>query len=80
MAHRVKLRRDRFEREAQTRGLASQSAQARAIGVHHSIHHRALNGQRELSGPYIIGVLRLLGNAEVQSQLKSLFEYDETDA
>lgn len=73
---RVKLRRERFEREAHTHGLTSQTKQAAAIGVHESIHSRALKGQRDLSGPYVIGVLMLLGDARVRAQIQSLFETD----
>lgn len=74
ISHRIKLRRDRFEHEAQRRGLDSQTDQARAIGVHTSIHHRALQNQRELSGPYVIGVLLLLGDAATRRRVTELFD------
>ena len=79
MAHRVRLRREQFEAKAHGLGLDSQSAQARAIGVHQTIHHRALQGARELNAHYVISVLLLMGNAHVRKQIGALFEVaDET--
>ncbi|NUW45599.1 hypothetical protein [Nonomuraea rhodomycinica] len=78
MAHNVKLRRDEFADQAAALGLDSQSAQARAIGVHVSIHNRVITGKtKDLSGPYVIGILRLLGDDTVREQIEALFDVDE---
>lgn len=77
MAYRVKLRRNGFETRAWQKGLDTQTKQARAIGVHESIHSRALSGHREPNGPYVIGVLLLLGNASVRRQIRELFDVAE---
>ncbi|GAA3172946.1 hypothetical protein [Nonomuraea roseoviolacea] len=78
MAHNVKLRRDEFADQAAALGLDSQSAQARAIGVHVSIHNRVITGKtKDLSGPYVIGILRLLGDDTVREQIAALFDVDE---
>lgn len=71
----AKLRRDPFEHKAVARGLDSQSSQARAIGVIPSEHHRALNGsQQEISGFYVIGLLRIVGDDATVRLLNELFE------
>lgn len=76
----VKLRRYEFEARAKRIGVESQSAQARAIGVHVSIHHRALNGvQNDLSGTYVLGVLWLVGDDNVRRHIRSLFERDDCE-
>jgi hypothetical protein len=80
MAHRVKLRRERFETEANTLGLASQTKQAAAIGVHKSIHSRALRGHIDLSAPYVIGVLMLVGDARIRAKIRDLFDVDAAEA
>jgi hypothetical protein len=80
MAHVIRLRRTPFEQQAKARGYESQSAQARAIGVHVSIHNRALHGaSRALSGPYVIGVMRLLGDEGVQRFLDEMFDVGTDD-
>lgn len=74
---RVTLRREQFEREARTRGLDSQTKQARAIGVCDSIHSRAMQGKITLSGPYVLGVLLLLGDERLRRQVQQLFDVTE---
>lgn len=71
---RVRLRRAQFETRARSLGLESQSAQARAIGVHVSIHHRALKNVQELSGPYVLGVLLTIGDEHVRAQVRQVFD------
>jgi hypothetical protein len=73
MAHRVALRRTKFESRAAELGLDSQSAQARAIGVAPSIHHRVLKGERGMSAEYALGVLRLFGDDHLIAQIEALF-------
>lgn len=71
----AKLRRSPFERKAVARGLDSQSKQARAMDVLPSEHNRALNGhQREISGFYVIRLLRVVGDANTVKLLDELFE------
>jgi hypothetical protein len=70
----VRLRREQFETQARQLGFESQSAQARAIGVHQTIHHRAIHGARELSGSYVIGVLLLVGDEQVRKQIADIFD------
>ncbi len=78
MGHSIRLRREGFEPRAKKRGLASQASQARAIGVHDSIHSRALSGRIEPSGPYVIGVLRLLADKRTRALLDDLFDVVES--
>lgn len=73
MTHLVMLRREDFEDKARRLGLDSQRKQAQAIGVHESIHSRAIKGQRPLSGQYVIGVLLALGDAHLREQVTNLF-------
>ncbi|GII87121.1 hypothetical protein Ssi03_51110 [Sphaerisporangium siamense] len=73
---RVKLRRDRFVESAQGRGLTSQQAQADAIGVGKSTHSRALAGHITLSGEYVVGTLKALGDKQIRNMLDELFEID----
>jgi len=80
MGHRVRLRLDQFESRAQDLGLDSKISQARAIGVHHSIHSRVLRSKRELSAAYVLGVLRLFGDDHLRQQVESLFEVTEEPA
>jgi hypothetical protein len=81
MARTLTLRRDEFENRARARGLDSQSAQARALDVHVSIHNRVMNGvTRELSGPYALAVLLLVGSEEVRNEIKALFGDHEQEA
>jgi hypothetical protein len=81
MARTLTLRRDEFENRARARGLDSQSAQARALDVHVSIHNRVMNGvTRELSGPYALAVLLLVGSEEVRNEIKALFGGHEQEA
>lgn len=77
MAHRVRLRREHFEAKARSLGLDSNTSQARAIGVHHSIHSRALHNKRELNSAYVIGVLMLVGDDNLREQVKALFDVEE---
>lgn len=80
MAHVVRLRRDEFQEQAAALGLESQSAQARALGVHVSIHNRVITGKtQELSGPYIVGILWALGTDCVREKLHQLFEIEIDD-
>ncbi|MFI7468214.1 hypothetical protein [Nonomuraea sp. NPDC049646] len=74
MAHRVRLRRDEVETRLTELGYDSQSAQARAIGVVPSIHHRALKGSREPNAEYVLCVLYLVGSDEVRREIKALFD------
>lgn len=76
MAQRVRLKREGFEQQAQQLGLTSQAKQARAIGVHDSIHSRALAGRIEPSAPYVIGVLRLVADDQTNALIDSLFEVE----
>ncbi|MFI6793616.1 hypothetical protein ACIBG4_40430 [Nonomuraea sp. NPDC050383] len=77
MAQPVKMRLDEFEDRAAKLGLKTQTAQARAIGVHVSIHNRVLTGvTRELSGPYVIGLLRVFGSEELRKEIDALFHND----
>lgn len=76
MAQRVKLKRGEFEQHAKQLGLDSQAKQARAIGVHDSIHSRALAGHIEPSGPYVIGVLRLIADERTNALIDTLFEVE----
>ena len=71
---RVKLRHVDFEAKARTLGIRSRREQADAIGVHESIHSRMFRGERELSGPYVIGVLMLIGDDHIRAQIRSVFE------
>ena len=80
MAHRVALRRTKFESRAAELGLDSQSAQARAIGVAPSIHHRVLKGERGMSAEYALGVLLLFGDEHLIAQIKALFGRAGQDA
>lgn len=80
MAHTVQLRRDEFHDEAAARGYATQSAQADALGVHVSIHNRVMNGvTRELSGPYVVGVLWLFGDDAMREHLRQFFQIQIDD-
>jgi len=74
MTLRAKLRREPFEERAHERGLSSQTAQADAIGVHKSVHCRALAGERDLGGHYVIGVLLAVGDEATRKCVKELFE------
>jgi hypothetical protein len=74
---RAMLRRQEFEGWARNLGLATKRQQADAIGVHESIHGRVLDGQRPVSGPYVIGVLMLVGDDALREQIKSLFEVED---
>lgn len=74
---RVKLKRNAFVAEAHGRGLKSQQAQADAIGVNKSTHSRALSGQITLSGEYVVGTLRALGDKRIRRMLDELFEVDD---
>lgn len=74
MTQRVTLLREPFKRRAHGRGLDSQIKQARAIGVHASIHSRALKGSRDLSGPYVIGVLLTVGDDSTRELVEELFK------
>ncbi|MDP4500998.1 hypothetical protein [Nonomuraea turcica] len=76
---RIKLRRPEFERRAATCGLDSQREQAAALGVHESIHSRALNGRITLSAPYVIGVLRLLGSDQLRAEIDAVFDVPAND-
>lgn len=73
---RLALRPKEFNARAAALGLESQSAQARAIRVAPSIHNRALAGLRGLNGPYVVGVLWLVGDDVVRAHLKALFDFD----
>lgn len=77
MTHPVQLRRKDFESKARSLGLDSQRKQAQAIGVHESIHSRAIQGQRPLSGHYVIGVLLALGDPYIRQQVADLFDVAE---
>lgn len=77
MAHAVRLRRTEFENQAATLGLDSQSAQARALGVHVAIHNKVLNGKTtQLSGAYVIAILLLLGSDCVTKALNQYFDIE----
>lgn len=80
MAHVVQLRRTELESQAAARGLASQSDQARAIGVHVAIHNKILNGKtKNLSGPYVIGILWLFGGECVRQAIRQFFALELDD-
>lgn len=74
MAHRVRLRRGEFEARVLELGLTKKTAQARAIGVGHSIHHRALTGERPPNAEYVLGVLMLVGSDDVRREIDALFD------
>jgi hypothetical protein len=74
MAHRVKLRRTEVETRLLGLGLTAKTDQARAIGVGHSIHHRALTGERPPNAAYVLGVLMLVGSPDVREEIAALFE------
>jgi hypothetical protein len=77
MALAVRLRRIELETQAAARGLDTQTDQARAIGVHVAIHNKILNGKtKNLSGPYVIGILWLFGGDCVRQALRQFFELD----
>lgn len=72
---RVSLKRRTFEDRAHRLGLTTQTAQAAAMDVHHTMHHRALTGERQaLSGWYVLGVLRLVGDDNVRKHIDALFD------
>lgn len=72
---RVRLKRHAFEERANRLGLTTQTAQAAAMDVHHTMHHRALTGERQtLSGRYVLGVLRLVGDDATRAQIDALFD------
>ncbi|MFC4062786.1 hypothetical protein ACFOWE_31230 [Planomonospora corallina] len=73
MTHRVTLNAAEFKRRAHALGLFTKSEQAAAVGVHNSIHSRALRGERELNVNYVINVLLLLGDAHVRGFIRELF-------
>lgn len=73
---RAMLRSGEFVGKARRLGLNSKRAQAAAIGVHESIHGRMLQRQRPVSGPYVIGVLMVVGDESVRRLVQSLFEFD----
>lgn len=80
MAHVVKLRRDEFKDQAVALGLDTQVAQARAIGVHVSIHNRVLTGKtEELSGPYVVGILWAFGDDCVRQALRQFLDIEIDD-
>lgn len=80
MAHVVRLRRTEVESEAAARGLLSHSKQARAAGVHVSIHNRVMNGKTEkLSGPYVVGILWAFGDERVRDALRQFFDIEIDD-
>lgn len=80
MARIVKLRRDEFENQAATLGLDSQSAQARAIGVHVAIHNRVLTGKtKNLSGAYVVRILWAFGDECVRDALRQYFDIEIDD-
>ncbi|MFF3665378.1 hypothetical protein [Microtetraspora malaysiensis] len=74
MAH-VKLRPERFKAETQYLGFRTQQEEAEAIGVHGSIHSRALAGHRKISAPYALGVLCLVGGDQVKELIEDLFAF-----
>ncbi|WP_055477660.1 hypothetical protein [Sphaerimonospora mesophila] len=77
--HRVALKRRAFEDRAHRLGLTTQTAQAAAMGVHFTMHHRALTGERQaLSGRYVLGVLRLLGDDNVRKHIDALFDVSDS--
>lgn len=77
MAHVVRLRRTEFETQAAALGLQSQSAQARALGLHVAIHNKVLTGKtKELSGAYVVAVLLLLGSDCVTKALQQFFDIE----
>ncbi|MFI6296757.1 hypothetical protein ACIBEJ_34565 [Nonomuraea sp. NPDC050790] len=74
---RVQLRLEEFEnRISRNPELGSQSAQARAIGVPITTHHRVLHGTREPSGAYVIGLLLLFASPALAAEIRDLFEVD----
>ncbi|HUR74401.1 MAG TPA: hypothetical protein VMZ00_08995 [Sporichthya sp.] len=76
MAHRVALRPDEFKARANALGIHGQSAQARAIGVAPSIHHRALTGERPPNALYALRLLQLVGSDELREEIDALFHID----
>lgn len=59
-------------------GLDSESAQARALDMAPSIHHRALKGARELSAIYALRLLVQLAPS-VRDEVEALFEFPAAD-
>ena len=76
MAHRVALRPDEVKARAHALGIHGQSAQARALKVAPSIHHRALTGERPLNAFYALQVLRVFGSDELRKEIDALIHID----
>ncbi|WP_188187971.1 hypothetical protein [Nonomuraea sp. SYSU D8015] len=73
--HRVRLRADAVRTRMNALGYDSESAQARAIGVVPSIHHRALKGDREPSAFYALRLLGLLA-PNLREEIETFLDLD----
>jgi hypothetical protein len=74
MARRVRPSRTEIDRRMRALGLNTKSAQARALDVAPSIHHRALAGEREPNAAYVLGILELVSSDAVRNEIAALFE------